>query len=126
MVLTTFVLYCYISPGRIQTKDAFVRENAKKKKKKEKEKKRKIRDLTATIYTKERCCKARRKYTTPWMAFSRIYFYTVKTFVVAFVDESILFQVPPSLLPSAPVSSFNPLQRLAFTILIFHLSNLRI
>lgn len=70
----------------------------KKKKKEEKGgKKRKIRDLTATIYTKERCCKARRKCTTPWMAFTRIYFYTVKTFVVAFVDESILFQVPPLL-----------------------------
>lgn len=82
----------------------------------------KIRDLTATIYTKERCRKACRKCTTPRMAFSRIYFYRVKTFVVAFVDESILFQVP--LAPyrfSLPCSFQSFLMSLAFTILIFHL-----
>lgn len=100
-------------PSRIQTEDAFVRGDAKKKKK--------IRDLTVAIYTKERCREARRKCTTPWMAFSRIYFYRVKTFVVAFVDESILFQVPlPSTLPlrSTPHSI---LPNVAFTILILRL-----
>lgn len=88
-------------PSRIQTEDAFVRGDAEKRKK--------IRDLTVAIYTKERCREARRKCTTPWMAFSRIYFYRVKTFVVAFVDESILFQVRHCLstlhLPRPP---FNP------------------
>lgn len=68
----------------------------------------KIRDLTATIYTKERCRKACRKCTTPRMAFSRIYFYRVKTFVVAFVDESILFQVPLAPYRSLFPASFNP------------------
>ncbi|KYN41907.1 hypothetical protein ALC56_03666 [Trachymyrmex septentrionalis] len=94
---TFFAVMSFLS--RIQTEDAFVRGDAKKKKK--------IRDLTVPIYTKERCREARRKCTTPWMAFSRIYFYRVKTFVVAFVDESILFQVHHSLPPSLSRGSFS-------------------